>query len=103
MWCLNHLSFLDFIYRSHEAFNIGENEIMGSLSPLVFDIYVLELCMLMYRSATIVLLPAHLSAFPVKILKIMQQQHVTFYLLGSNNNGKYCQYGTIGKKNHYRV
>ena len=75
---LNHLSFLDFIYRSHEAFNIGENEIMGSLSPLVFDIYVLELCMLMYRSATIVLLPAHLSAFPVKILKIMQQQHVTF-------------------------
>ena len=47
---LNHLSFLDFIYRSHEAFNIGENEIMGSLSPLVFDIYVLELCMLMYLS-----------------------------------------------------
>lgn len=75
---LNHLSFLDFIYRSNEAFNIGEDEIMGSLSPLVFDIYVLELCLLMYRSTSLVLLPAHLSAFPVKILNIMQQKHVTF-------------------------
>lgn len=75
---LNHLSFLDFIYRSHEAFNIGENEVMGSLSPIVFDIYVLELCLLMYRSTTLVLLPAHLSAFPVKLLKIMQQHQVSF-------------------------
>lgn len=75
---LNHLSFLDFIYRSHEAFNIGEEEIMGSLSPLVFDIYVLELCLLMYRSVTLVLLPAHLSAFPVKILRVMQDRHVSF-------------------------
>lgn len=75
---LNHLSFLDFIYRSHEAFNIGEDEIMGSLSPLVFDIYVLELSLMMYRSVTIAMLPAHLSAFPVKILNVMQKQHVTF-------------------------
>lgn len=75
---LNHLSFLDFIYRSNEAFEIGDNEIMGSLSPIVFDIYVLELCMLMYRSATLVLLPAHLSAFPVKILKILQEKNVSF-------------------------
>lgn len=75
---LNHLSFLDFIYRSHEAFNIGENEVMGSLSPIVFDIYVLELCLLMYRSTTLVLLPAHLSAFPVKLMDIMQQREVSF-------------------------
>lgn len=75
---LNHLSFLDFIYRSQEAFQIGYNEIMGSLSPIVFDIYVLELCMLMYRASTLVLLPAHLSAFPVKILKILQKRKVSF-------------------------
>lgn len=75
---LCHLSFMDFIYRSNEAFNIGKDEVMGSLSPIVFDIYVLELCLLMYRSATLVLLPAHLSAFPVKLLKIMQDQKVTF-------------------------
>lgn len=75
---LNHLSFLDFIYRSQEAFRLSEDEVIGSLSPIVFDIYVLELCLLMFRSATIVLLPAHLSAFPVKILKILQEKHVTF-------------------------
>lgn len=75
---LCHLSFMDFIYRSNEAFNIGEDEIMGSLSPIVFDIYVLELCLLMYRSVTLVLLPAQLSAFPVKLLNIMQDKKVTF-------------------------
>lgn len=75
---LSHLSFMDFIYRSNEAFDIGENEIMGSLSPIVFDIFVLELCLLMYRSTTLVLLPAHLSAFPVKLLNIMQDQKVSF-------------------------
>ncbi len=75
---LSHLGFLDFIYRSQESFNFTEDEIIGSLSPIVFDIYVLELCMLMYRASTIVLLPAHLSAFPVKILKILQEQRVSF-------------------------
>lgn len=75
---LNHLSFLDFIYRSREEFNIGEDEIMGSLSPVVFDIYVLELCLLMYRSTTIVIIPDMLGAFPIKILKILEEQKVTF-------------------------
>lgn len=75
---LNHLSFIDFIYRSHEAFNLSDDEVMGSLSPIVFDIYVLELCLMMYRSATLVLLPANLSAFPVKLLKILQDKRVSF-------------------------
>ena len=75
---LCHLNFIDFFYRSQEIFQFTENEIVGSLSPIVFDIYVFELCLLMAKSATIVVLPAHLSAFPARILSIMQEMRVTF-------------------------
>jgi len=75
---LNHRSFFDFIARSQEAFNFSNDEIIGSLSPLVFDIYSYELCLLMSNGSTIVVIPDHLSAFPVSILKILQDEKVTF-------------------------
>ena len=75
---LSHLNFLDFLYRSQEEFAFTDNEIIGSLSPLVFDIYVFELILLMANSATMVLLPGHLAAFPAKLLQIMQEKGVSF-------------------------
>jgi amino acid adenylation domain-containing protein len=75
---LNHKSFIDFIEWSVDTLKIKEDEIVGSLSPLVFDIYSFELCMMMSRGSTIILIPESLSAFPVNILKIMQEKAVSF-------------------------
>ncbi len=75
---LNHRSFFDFIARSFEAFDLTDNEVIGSLSPVVFDIYVLELCLLMSKSSTMVLIQENLSAFPASILNILREQKVTF-------------------------
>lgn len=75
---LNHRSFIDFTEWSILALKIGDQEIIGSLSPLVFDIYSHELCMMMSKGSTIVLLPEHLSAFPVKILEILVRQKVSY-------------------------
>lgn len=75
---LSHLNFLDFFYRSQEEFQFSEEEVIGSLSPLVFDIYVFELILLMAKGATMVLLPGHLAAFPAKLLQIMQESKVSF-------------------------
>ena len=75
---MNHKSFIDFTERSFEAFNITENEIIGSLSPLVFDIYSIELLFLMAKSVTMVLIPDNLSAFPIKILEILKKNSVSF-------------------------
>ena len=44
---LNHRGFFDFMEWSIETLKIGDNEIIGSLSPAVFDIYSHELCMMM--------------------------------------------------------
>ena len=75
---LNHKSFFDFIEWSINTLEIDDEEIIGSLSPAVFDIYVYELCMLMSKGSTIVLLPDRLSAFPKKILEILKKENVTY-------------------------
>ena len=75
---LNHKSFIDFTEWSLETFSFSEDEIIGSLSPLVFDIYSFELCLLMAKGSTLVLIPDTLAAFPINILNILEQYKVTF-------------------------
>lgn len=75
---LNHRSFIDFTEWSGDTLEIGDNEVVGSLSPLVFDIYSHELCMMMAKGSTIVLLPDNLAAFPIKILEILAREHVSY-------------------------
>lgn len=75
---LNHKSFFDFIEWSIDTFHFDDDLVMGSLSPIVFDIYSFELCMLMAKASTLVVLPAHLAAFPAKILEVLEQRRVNF-------------------------
>jgi amino acid adenylation domain-containing protein len=75
---LNHRSFIDFTEWAIETLRISDREVVGSLSPLVFDIYSFELCMLMTRGSTIILIPESQSAFPINILKLMQEKAVSF-------------------------
>lgn len=75
---LNHRSFFDFMTVSNERFGFNGSEIMGSLSPIVFDIYDFELCMLMCNGSQLVLLDAMLAAFPARLLEKMAESHVSF-------------------------
>lgn len=75
---LNHRSFIDFTEWAINTLKIGENEVIGSLSPIVFDIYSHELCMLMSKGNTIVLLPDNLLAFPFKILEILKSKEISY-------------------------
>jgi len=75
---LNHRSFFDFIDWANERFNFNGNEIMGSLSPVVFDIFDFELCMMMINSSRIVILDAGLAAFPARLLEVVRNKMVNF-------------------------
>lgn len=75
---LNHRSFIDFTEWAIEETGITENEVIGSLSPLVFDIYSFELCMMMSLGNQIVIVPEGFSAFPVKLLQLLEQNLVSF-------------------------
>ncbi len=75
---LNHRSFFDFMAVSNERFGFDGSEIIGSLSPVVFDIYDFELCMLMINGSQLVLLDAMLAAFPARLLEKLADAHVNF-------------------------
>lgn len=75
---LNHRSFFDFMSVSNERFGFDGTEIIGSLSPAVFDIFDFELCMLMMFGSQLVLLDAMLAAFPARLLESLATNHVNF-------------------------
>ena len=75
---LNHRSFIDFMEVSIDRFGFDGSEIIGSLSPVVFDIYDFELCMLMVKGSKLVLLDAMLAAFPARLLEKMADTKVNF-------------------------
>lgn len=75
---LNHRSFIDFTDWAIDTLKIGDNEIIGSLSPSVFDIYSFELCMVMSRGSTLIIIPDSMASFPVSMLELMKEQKVSF-------------------------
>lgn len=75
---LCHKSFIDFVDFTLDTFDLGNDENIGSLSPVVFDIYNHELCMLIYKSVTMVLLDASLGMFPAKLLQVLNENKVSY-------------------------
>lgn len=75
---LNHKSFFDFTEWALNTMSFSNNEIIGCLSPFVFDIYVFEMCLLMSIGASMILIDENLAAFPVRILQLLNDRHVTF-------------------------
>lgn len=75
---LSHRGFLDFMNAVEAAGLMQENAVIGSLSPIIFDIFSFELCMLAIKGSSISLLPEKMAAFPLRLLQIMNDTHVSF-------------------------
>lgn len=75
---LNYRSFFDFMDWSNETFHFTGEEVIGALSPIVFDIYDFELCLMMFYGATIVLIDGAMAVFPAKLLEVLRENKVNF-------------------------
>lgn len=75
---LSHRSFYDFLAWSDDAFHFDGTEVIGGLSPVVFDIYDHELFLMMTKGSTIVMLGSQLASFPAKLLKELEEKKVTY-------------------------
>ncbi len=75
---LSHRGFLDFMHAVEAAGLMPEEAIIGSLSPIIFDIFSFELCMLAIRGSTLSLLQEKMAAFPIRLLQKMNETHVNF-------------------------
>lgn len=75
---LNHRSYIDYTQWAIERFHFIGNEVLGVLSPVVFDHYNFEISLMMTKGVSLVLLNNDLAAFPVKILEEVIRCNVTF-------------------------
>ncbi|MCH5265267.1 MAG: AMP-binding protein [Lachnospiraceae bacterium] len=75
---LNYRSFFDFLTWSVETFHFSGDEVIGALSPIVFDIYDFEICLMMMKGSSMVLLDSALGVFPAKLLMELQEKKVNF-------------------------
>jgi len=75
---LNHRSFVDFMDWSADELNVNGSEVIGSLSPIIFDIFSYELCMLIFKGSTICLIDERLAPYPAKILEVLEKNRVSY-------------------------
>lgn len=75
---LNHRSYIDYTLWAIERFDLTGEEVLGVMSPILFDHYNFEISLMMTKGVTLVLLNNDLAAFPVKILEEVIRYNVTF-------------------------
>lgn len=76
---LNHRGFIDLIESEVAAGILDETqEVVASLSPLVFDHHSYEICLMMMRAATLLIVPEHFAAFPVRMLELMAEHKASY-------------------------
>ena len=75
---LNHRSTIDFIDWTLDNFDFRSNDAIGSLSPLYFDIYTLEIYVALKTGATVHLIPEQTAAFPVQLVQFLSEHKISF-------------------------
>lgn len=75
---LNHRSYIDYTDWAINTFKFRGDEVLGVLSPVVFDHYNYEICLMMAIGCTLVLLDNQMASFPVVLLETLQKQHVSY-------------------------
>ena len=75
---LNHRGTIDFMDWVFATFDFDSQTVIGSLSPFYFDIYTLELHLCLAKGATLVIIPAQLALFPVRLLAFLEAKAASF-------------------------
>jgi amino acid adenylation domain-containing protein len=75
---LSHRNYLNYTTWAINEFNFNGSEILGVLSPPYFDHFNFEMCLMMFKSSTLVLLDNSMAAFPIKLLEVLAEKNVNF-------------------------
>lgn len=75
---LNHRNFIDYTTWAIETFRLHEDEVLGSIAPIVFDHSSYEFCLMLTHSCTLVFIPESYPLFPARLLQFLVDQKVTY-------------------------
>ena len=75
---LNHRSYIDYTNWAINTFGFNGTEKLGVLSPTIFDHFNFEICLMMFKGNTLVLLDNNMASFPIKLLEHISAEKVNF-------------------------
>lgn len=75
---LNHRSFIDYTTWAIEILGLRQDDIAGSIAPIVFDHFNYEFCLMLVRGCTLLLIPENYPSFPARLLQFLQERHATY-------------------------
>ena len=74
----SHKGVINYIDWAVACFDITSKEIIGSQSPFYFDNSTLDIYLCLATAATLVIIPEHHFAFPVKLMDYVASQNINF-------------------------
>lgn len=75
---LHHRGTIDFMDWVFERFDFNPETKIASLAPFFFDIFTLELNVVLAKGATLFIVPEHLSPFPAKLAEFIKLNEISF-------------------------
>ncbi len=75
---MNHRSVIDFMDNSTEVLALPEFGSIGSLSPVHFDIFTMELNLTLWKGYKFVAIPESLASFPARLVEFLKMHRVDF-------------------------
>jgi amino acid adenylation domain-containing protein len=76
---ISHLNALSFVKMAKKFFAINSSDRVGSVASLSFDLSVFDIFCAVMAGATIVLIPASLTAFPAKLSEFVDRERISIW------------------------
>jgi len=75
---ISHKSIINYINWAIITFDITEKEAIGNQAPFVFDNSTLDIYLMIFKGATLYLIPEQLFMFPAKLLDFLETNQINF-------------------------
>ena len=75
---ISHQSVFDYINWATETFNITESEVIGNQAPLIFDNSTLDIYLMIFKGASLYLIPEVMFMFPARLLEFIAKNNINF-------------------------
>ncbi|MEX0361676.1 MAG: amino acid adenylation domain-containing protein [Allomuricauda sp.] len=75
---ISHLSIIDYINWVADTFDITENEKIGNQTPFIFDMSTLDIYLMIFRGATLYIIPEQKFIFPATLLDYINEHEINF-------------------------
>jgi amino acid adenylation domain-containing protein len=76
---LSHLNALTFVDWTVDAFGVTVDDRLSSHAPFHFDLSVFDLFAAAHAGATVVLVPAETSVFPIQVSRFIDERRITIW------------------------